>query len=125
MRRSVDDEQRRVAEAAARRSISARCGAIVVAGARRHPVEHQRDRRAARPRGAQELPRHRVGVAGRGGDEQPQVGGGEQLLGEGPVGLHHRVDVGRVEQREARVERRVDATTRSVRASALGVAWCA
>ena len=49
---------------------------------RRHPVEHHRQRGAALLGGVQQVPRHRVGVPGRGGDEDPQVGGGEQLGGQ-------------------------------------------
>ena len=59
-----------------------RCAGDLVGGLRRHPVEHQRDHGAAQPGGAQQLPRHGVGVAGRGRDEQPQVGRGQQLRGE-------------------------------------------
>ena len=40
-----------------------------------HAVQHDRHRRAAGGRLAQQLPRHRVGVPGGGGDEQPEVGG--------------------------------------------------
>ena len=78
----------------------------VVLGARRHPVEHDGQRGAALLRGLQEVPRHRVGVAGGGGDEQPEVGGGEQLGGEPAVGADHGVDVGGVEDGEPGVERR-------------------
>ena len=49
---------------------------------------------------AQQVPGHGVGVAGGGGDEQPQVGGGEQLGGQLPVGPDDRVDVGGVQQRQ-------------------------
>ena len=63
----------------------------------RGAVEDDRD--GGRPVGglAQELPRHLVGVAGGRGDEDPEVGGREQLGGQRAVGLLDRVDVGRVE----------------------------
>ena len=63
-------------------------------------VEHDRERRAPLPRGAQELPRDGIGVAGGRRDEEPAVGGREQLVREGAVLGEHGVDVRRVEQRE-------------------------
>ena len=60
-------------------SISCRCARDVVLGARRHPVEQHGEGGAAVCGGLQDVPGHRVGVAGGGGDEQPEVGGGEQL----------------------------------------------
>ena len=74
-----------------------------VDGLRRGAVEH--DRHRGRLRSAawrEEVPRHLVGVAGGRGDEEPQVGGGEQLGGQRPVALLDRVDVGGVEDRQAR-----------------------
>ncbi len=68
-------------------------------------VEHDRDGGAALARFAQQIPRDRVGVAGGGRDEDPQVCGGEQLGREIPVGRDDTVDVGRVEQGEAAAER--------------------
>ena len=85
-------------------SMPSRCGPDVVRGLLRHAVEHDGQRGAAVAGGVQQVPRHGVGVAGRGGHEQPGVGGGEELGGERAVGLHHRVDVRRVEQRQARRE---------------------
>ena len=69
-------------------------------GVGRRPVEDDRDRGGALGGLAQVVPRHLVGVAGRRGDEQPQVGGREQLRGERPVALLDRVDVGGVEDRQ-------------------------
>ena len=71
-------------------------------GIRRDAVEHDRDGGAAVGGGAQQVPGHGIRVARRGGDEEPQVGGGEQLGGDGAVGGDDRVDVGGVEQRHAR-----------------------
>ena len=96
-RRLGDDEQRRAAQAVRGEHLLQVRGDVVL-GARRHPVEHDGERGAAFLRGLQELPRHRVGVAGRGGDEQPEVGGGEQLGREPAVGGDHGVDVGGVEE---------------------------
>ena len=73
-------------------------------GPGRDAVEHQPDPEP-RARAAQELPRHGVGVARGGRDEQPRVGRGEQLPRERAVGLHDGVDVGRVEKRQAGRER--------------------
>jgi hypothetical protein len=67
---------------------------------RRDPVADHRERGAAALGGVQQVPRHGVGVPGRGGDEDPQVGGGEQLRGQLPVAGDDRVDVRRVEQRQ-------------------------
>jgi len=71
-----------------------------------YPVQHEGDRGAALAGGPQHLPGHGIGVAGGGGDEQPEVSGRQQLFGQYPVGLHHGVDVRRVEQGEPRAERR-------------------
>ena len=101
---SWHDEERRVLEAAAGQ----------------HPGQVRRDRldgvdgsaieddgHRGGPLGglAQEVPRHLVGVAGRGGHEEPHVGGGEQLGGQGAVALLDRVDVGGVEDRQPRRHR--------------------
>ena len=69
-------------------------------GAGRGPVEHDRHGGAALGGLLEEAPRHLVGVARGRGDEQPEVGGREQLRGQAAVALHDGVDVGRVEQRE-------------------------
>ena len=44
-----------------------------VLGAVRHPVEHDRQRRTALLREVEQIPRHRIGVAGGRGDEEPEV----------------------------------------------------
>src|SRR5690606_1973606 len=74
-------------------------------GLGRHAVEDEGEGGAAFAGGAQEAPRHLVGVAGGGGDEEPEVGGGEELGGQFAVGGHDGVDVGRVQQRQAGAER--------------------
>ena len=89
----------------------------LVAGAGRDPVEHDRDRGAALGGRAQEVPGHLVGVAGGRGDEEPEVGGGQQLGGERAVADLDRVDVRGVEDRQARRAR-----SRPARAGATGVA---
>ena len=95
------DEQRRVAEMLLLQHLAQVRGDLVV-GARRHPVEHDRDHGAPVAGRAQHAPRHRVGISRRGRHEQPQIGGGQQLVGQVPVRVHDRVDVRRVQQREAR-----------------------
>ena len=68
---------------------------------RRHTVEHDGDNGLSLGGGAEVLPRDGVGVARCRGDEQPQVGGGEKLGRQRPVLRDDRVDVGRIEDREA------------------------
>ena len=85
-------------------SIARRC-ARDLARVRRHAVEHHRDDGAALARRLEQLPRDGVRVAGCGRDEEPGVGGGEQLVGERAVLVGDRVDVGRVEQGDALGER--------------------
>ena len=87
-------------------SISPRCAAMSASAPGRHPVEQHGERGAALLSGLQDVPRHGVGVSGGRRDEQPQVRGGEQLRREPPVRGHDRVDVGGVEEGEARVQRR-------------------
>ncbi len=70
-------------------------------GLRRHPVEHDRHRDVPGSGLTQVVPGHGVGVAGRGGDEDPQVGAGQQGGGQRPVVVGHGVDVRGVQQREA------------------------
>ena len=101
--------------ARARRASRRRCAAMSVLGARGHPVEQHGERGAALLGGLQHVPRHGVGVAGGRRDEQPQVGGGEQLRGEPPVRGDDRVDVGGVEEGEARDPATADVTSCSVR----------
>ena len=67
-----------------------------------HAVEDDRDGRAPLRGCAEQVPRHGIGVAGGRGDEEPKIGGSEQLPGEFAVGLDHGVDVGGVEQRHPR-----------------------
>src|SRR3546814_1955372 len=50
--------------------------------ARVHPVQHHRHLRLARGGLVQQVPRHRVGVARRRGDEEPEVGRAEELRSE-------------------------------------------
>ena len=71
----------------------------------RHAVEHDGDDGAALARLLEQLPRDGVRVARGGRDEEPGVGGGEQLVGERAVLVGDRVDVGRVEQGDALGER--------------------
>ena len=70
------------------------------AGVLGHPVENERKRRPAVARRTEELPRHRVGVAGGSRDEEPSVGRREELAGERAVLGEDGVDVGRVEEGE-------------------------
>ncbi len=64
-----------------------------------HAVEHDADLRCAFVCDAQQMPRHRIGVAGGRRHEQPHVGRAEQAYGEIAVGVD-RVDVGDVEDGE-------------------------
>ena len=95
-----DDEQRGVLEAAAGQH-PGQVGGDGADGVRRGAVEHDRHGGTALGGLAQEVPRHLVGVPGGGGDEEPEVGGGQQLGGQGAVALLDRVDVGCVEDGEA------------------------
>lgn len=65
------------------------------------PVQDERHLGAAPRSGREQVPRDGVGVAGRGGDEQPQVRRAEELRGEVAVRLLHGVDVRGVQQGEA------------------------
>jgi hypothetical protein len=100
-----NDEQRRTGQAVCGEHLL-KMRRDVVLGARRYPVEQHRQRGAALLGGLQDVPRHGVGVAGGGGDEQPQVGCGEQLRREPPVRGHDGVDVRGVEEGEPRDQRR-------------------
>ena len=98
-------EQRRVLQSPRgehAREVAAHLGDRIRWGA----VEDDRDRGAAVGGLLQEAPGHLVGVAGGGGDEQPQVRGGEQLRRQAAVALLDRVDVGGVQQRQALRDRR-------------------
>ena len=103
-RRLGDDEQRRAAQAVRDEHLLQVRGDVVL-GAGRHPVEQHGQGGAALLRGLQDVPGHRVGVAGRGGDEEPQVGGGEQLRREPAVGGDDGVDVRGVEEGEPGIQR--------------------
>ena len=92
----VDGEQRGVLEPAAGEH-PGQVGGHGLHGVGGGAVEHDRDRGRALGGLAQVVPRHLVGVPGGRGDEQPQVGGGEQLGGQRAVALLDRVDVGGVE----------------------------
>ena len=66
-----------------------------------HAVEHHGDGDGACGCFVEQFPGHGVGVAVGGGDEEPQVCGGEQFLGEGAVFLGDGVDIGCVDERDA------------------------
>ena len=101
----LDGEQRGVLEAAAGEH-PREVGGDGLDGVGRRPVQHDGDGGRALGRLAQEVPRHLVGVARRRGDEEPEVGGREQLGGEDAVALLDGVDVGRVEDRQPGRHRR-------------------
>ena len=61
------------------RSIAARWGRISATASGGTRSSTMATRGAPVGGGAQQVPRHGIGVARRGGDEEPQVGGGEQL----------------------------------------------
>ena len=69
----------------------------LAAGVLGHAVENERERRAAVARRTEELPRHRIGLAGGGRDEEPSVGRREELAGENTVLGEDGVNVGRVQ----------------------------
>ena len=93
----LDRERRRGAEAfGAQHLLEVRSD--LGGGTRRHAIEHQTDADPTGHRAAEELPRHRVGVAHGSRDEQPQIRRVQQLGGHGSVGVDDGVDVGRVEQ---------------------------
>ena len=71
------------------------------AGVVRHPVDDDDQRQAAVAGPEQDVPRHAVGVAGRGRDEDAEVGGLREAVGQLPVRVLDRVDVGRVDERDA------------------------
>ena len=95
-----DGEQRRGAQAPLAHHLAQVRGHLGHRG-RRHAVEHHRHHRVAGGRRAQIVPGHGVGVTGGGGDEEPQVGGGQQLGRQRPVLGDHRVDVGGVQDGQA------------------------
>ena len=66
-----------------------------------HAVEHHGNGDGACGRFVEQFPGHGVGVAVGGGDEEPQVCGGEQFLGEDAVFLGDGVDIGCVDERDA------------------------
>src|SRR6478609_9681349 len=96
----LDDEERGVLEAAAgQHPGEVRGDGVHRLG--RGAVEDDGDRGRAVRGLAEEVPGHLVGVARGRGDEEPQVGGGEQLGRQHAVLLLDRVDVGCVEDGEA------------------------
>jgi hypothetical protein len=70
------------------------------AGVFGHPVENERKRCPPFACRTEELPRHRVGIAGGGRNEEPPVGRGQELVGERAILGEDGVDVGRVEEGE-------------------------
>ncbi len=68
---------------------------------RRQAVEDREQRDTALPGAGQHLPRRLVGVARRGGDDDEQVGGLEQLGGEATVLGLDRIDVRGVDEDDA------------------------
>ena len=69
---------------------------------RRQPVAYDHQRQAALPGAAQHVPRDGVGVPLGRGHEDAQVGGGEQLVGDLAVGDLDRVEIGGVDDGDAR-----------------------
>ena len=67
-------------------------------GLRRHPVEHDGDRRTSFGGLPQQRPRDGIGIPSRGCHEEPEVSGRQELRREIAVGGDDRVDVRRVEQ---------------------------
>ena len=67
----------------------------------RDPGQDHAEGGLAVPGVLQDLPDRPVGVPAGAGHEQPQVRGVEELVGELVVRLHHRIDVRRVQQRDA------------------------
>lgn len=65
-----------------------------------HAVEDGDEGRVVLLGAAQQVPGHGVGVAGGGGDHDPDVGGADELGGEYAVVGDEGVDVGRVEEGE-------------------------
>lgn len=93
--------KRRVSPTSFSPSISPKCSTTSPCGALRDAGQHDPDGGAVLLGALEHLPDLRVGVAGGGGDAQPQVGGGHQLGRELVVVLEDRVEVGAVEQRQA------------------------
>ena len=75
-----------------------------VIGVGRHPIDHDEQRQTTLVDARQDGPRHLIGVAGRGGHEDAQVGRLDEPVGQGPVGMLERVDVRCVDQGEAGLE---------------------
>ncbi len=68
----------------------------------RHPVEHGGEGDVVLLRAAEQVPGDGVGVPGGGGDEHPDVRGADEIGGQIAVARDERVDVGGVQQGEAR-----------------------
>lgn len=77
-------------------------GTDLAAHTARHAVEDDRNAQAAAGSLLQVSPGDRIGIAGGAGDEDPQVRAVEELGREATIGLLHRVDVGSVEDGDAR-----------------------
>ena len=72
-----------------------------VVGVRWQAVHHDDERKAALADAAKHVPRHAVGIARRGRDEDAEVGGLDQPVGDDPVGVLDGVDVRRVDDCKA------------------------
>ena len=90
-----------------RASIARRSALTSASAAGGHPVQHHGHHDVPGRRVQQQLPGDGVGVAVGGGDEDPEVGGGEQLAGELAVVIGDGVDVGGIQQRDPLRDRRV------------------
>ena len=77
-------------------------GANLVDRVRRDTVEDDRDSGPPLGGGPEQIPWHGIGIARSRGDEEPEVGRGEQLAGQLTVGGDNGVDVRRVEKGHAR-----------------------
>ena len=94
-----DLDERRIGEAGLehhRMQVRAHAFASIIVD----PVQHHDYRQVARRRALEELPGERIRVPCRRRDEHPQVGGSEQLRGQGAVGVVDAVEVWSIEQGE-------------------------
>ena len=64
-------------------------------------VHHDDERKPALADPAKHVPRHAVGIARRGRDEDAEVGGLDQPVGDDPVGVLDRIDVRRIDDCKA------------------------
>jgi hypothetical protein len=74
---------------------------------RRHPVHDHLERKTPFADTVEDRPRDTVGVPSRGRDEEGEVGSLDETIGEVPVRMLDRVDVGRVDKDEPALDRRV------------------